>query len=135
MNGGTNLLSNLNPKDILQIDVLKDADATAIYGARGANGVVLITTKKGQAGKIKLNVDLNAGGGKIARFVPVLNTQQYLELRKEAFANEGITPTANNAPDLMSWDQKLDNDFQRIIYGGTAKQSNANINISVATKM
>jgi TonB-linked SusC/RagA family outer membrane protein len=130
MNGGTNLLSNLNPKDILQIDVLKDADATAIYGARGANGVVLITTKKGQAGRIRLNIDLSAGSGKIPHFVPVLNTPQYLELRKEAFANEGITPDENNAPDLVSWDQKLNNDFQRIIYGGTAKQSNANITIS-----
>jgi TonB-linked outer membrane protein, SusC/RagA family len=130
MNGASNLLSNLNPKDILQIDVLKDADATAIYGARGANGVVLITTKKGQPGRIRFNVDLNTGVGSIERFIPLLNTAQYLDLRKEAFANEGITPDANNAPDLVSWSANVDNDFQRMIFGGKAKQSNANISIS-----
>src|SRR5690606_34953630 len=60
----TNPLNTLSPNDIESIEVLKDADATAIYGSRGANGVVLITTKQGQAGTARLTVDANFGSGK-----------------------------------------------------------------------
>ena len=130
LTGATNMFSILNMEDVEQIDVLKDADATAIYGARGANGVVLITTKKGKAGRVKINVDLNAGAGKVGHYIPMMNTQQYLELRREAFKNEGITPTAENAPDLMSWDQQADTDFQRKLLGGTAAMQTANLSAS-----
>lgn len=58
---GSNPLSFINPDDIATIDILKDASATAIYGARGANGVVIITTKKGRAGALSLNLDISAG--------------------------------------------------------------------------
>ncbi|UKJ06962.1 SusC/RagA family TonB-linked outer membrane protein [Solitalea lacus] len=130
MNGYTNIFNTLNMEDIEQIDILKDADATAIYGARGANGVVVITTKKGKQGKIKVNVNLTAGAGKVGHFIPMLNTQQYLDLRKEAFKNEGITPDAANAPDLLSWDQNAYTDYQRLLLGGTAATRTANINAS-----
>jgi TonB-linked SusC/RagA family outer membrane protein len=130
MNGFTNMFNALNMDDIEQIDVLKDADATSIYGARGANGVVIITTKKGKAGRVKVNVDLATGSGKVRRYIPMLNTQQYLDLRKEAFKNEGITPDADNAPDLMTWDQSAYTDFQRKLLGGTAAQQTANLSAS-----
>ncbi|WP_316823086.1 SusC/RagA family TonB-linked outer membrane protein [Pedobacter gandavensis] len=130
MNGYTNMFNSLNKEDIEQIDVLKDADATSIYGARGANGVVLITTKKGKSGDLKINLDLAAGAGKVGRFIPMLNTQEYLRMRREAFSNEGITPDADNAPDLTNWDQNADTDFQRLLLGGTALQQTANLNAS-----
>jgi TonB-linked SusC/RagA family outer membrane protein len=130
MNGFTNMFNSLNVEDIEQIDVLKDADATSIYGARGANGVVVITTKKGKAGRVKINVDLTSGAGKVGHYIPMLNTQQYLALRKEAFKNEGITPDADNAPDLTSWDQNTYTDFQRLLLGGTAAQRTANLSAS-----
>ena len=130
INGATNMFNILNMEDVEQIDVLKDADATAIYGARGANGVVVITTKKGKSGRIKINVDLNAGAGKVGHYIPMMNTQQYLELRREAFKNEGITPTAENAPDLMSWDPNAYTDFQRELLGGTAAMQTANLSAS-----
>lgn len=135
MNGFTNMFNALNVDDIEQIDVLKDADATSIYGARGANGVVMITTKKGKAGRVKINVDLAAGAGKVGHYIPMLNTQQYLDLRREAFKNEGITPDATIAPDLLAWDQHAYTDFQRKFLGGTAAQQTANLSASGGTEV
>ncbi len=129
-NGGVSPFSLINPSDIERIDVLKDADATAIYGSRGANGVVLITTKKGTAGRTSVNFNVYTGAGKVARFIPMLNTEEYLKLRKEAFANSGTTPTATNAPDLTVWDQNAYTDWQDWAIGGTANVTNANASIS-----
>ncbi|TDE15693.1 SusC/RagA family TonB-linked outer membrane protein [Dyadobacter psychrotolerans] len=80
--------SNLNPDDIESISVLKDASTTAIYGSRGANGVVLITTKKGKVGRS--NFSLSASGGSISRGLPEYETvsaQQYYPLMWEAYRN------------------------------------------------
>lgn len=68
----TSPLNNLNPGDIESLEVLKDADATAIYGSRGANGVVLITTKKGKKGKTTFSTSINSGLGKVTRFMDMI---------------------------------------------------------------
>lgn len=81
--GATNPLVDLNPNDIESIDVLKDASAGAIYGSRAANGVVLITTKKGKAGATKVTVNLQSGSSESTRRVPFLNSTQYAELLLE----------------------------------------------------
>ena len=73
----TNPLAFLNPDDILSIDVLKDASATAIYGARGANGVVLITTKKGKSGTSTVDYSVSAGFSKIANQVDVFTADEF----------------------------------------------------------
>ncbi|GAB3342772.1 TonB-dependent receptor [Larkinella ripae] len=75
--GGTNPLNFLNPQDIESIDVLKDASATAIYGSRGANGVVLITTKKGKAGFSTFNVSSSLGISNLTRALPVFSADEY----------------------------------------------------------
>jgi len=75
--GAGNPLSFINPQDIESIDVLKDASATAIYGARGANGVIIITTKKGKVGTSILNYSTNITNSKIARKLPVFTAEQY----------------------------------------------------------
>lgn len=75
--GAVNPLTFMNPQDIESIDVLKDASATAIYGARGANGVVLITTKKGRSGFSSVNYNFTAGVSKIANPLPVFSTEEY----------------------------------------------------------
>jgi TonB-linked SusC/RagA family outer membrane protein len=129
-NGGISPFSMINPQDIERIDVLKDADATAIYGARGANGVVLITTKRGKSGKAKLDANIYTGTGKVGHFVEMLNTEQYLEMRKEAFKNDGVTATATNAPDLLLWDQKAHTDWQKLLLGGTATVTDAQLSYS-----
>ncbi|TAH21975.1 MAG: TonB-dependent receptor [Cytophagales bacterium] len=72
-----NPLNTINPNDIESIDVLKDASAAAIYGSRGANGVILITTKKGKEGKTTLNYNTYYGVATVARYLPLLNAAEY----------------------------------------------------------
>lgn len=79
-----NPLSSINPSDIESIEVLKDASATAIYGSRGANGVVLITTKRGKTGKTTINVDASVGVQQVAHKVELLSPREYA-----AFIAEG----------------------------------------------
>ena len=82
-------LSNLNMADVERLDVLKDASATAIYGSRGANGVVLITTKKGKDGKGRLSVAMNYSVQKATHVPDLLNASQYAALSNEMLTNAG----------------------------------------------
>ena len=109
-----NPLNSINPGDIESIEVLKDADATAIYGSRGAGGVVLITTKKGKAGKIKEDINLYRGIGKVSRMMDLLNTEQYLQMRREAFKNDNAVPDPTIDFDLTSWDTTRYTDWQKV---------------------
>ncbi len=93
-------ISNLLPSDIESVEVLKDASATAIYGSRGANGVILITTKRGNEGKINFNVNAYYGATEVWETLDVLNAEQYANLRLEAFANDGTTPDASTLAKL-----------------------------------
>lgn len=129
-NGSISPFGLLNPADIERIDILKDADATSIYGSRGAGGVVLITTKKGIAGKTKVDFKISEGATKINHFIPVLNLQQYLQLRREAFANDGVTPTTSNAPDLLVWDTTKATDWQKEFLGGTGHYQDIQASLS-----
>ncbi|NLR81364.1 SusC/RagA family TonB-linked outer membrane protein [Chitinophaga eiseniae] len=129
-NGGISPFSMINPDDIERMDILKDADATAIYGARGANGVILITTKKGKSGKTRVNVNAYTGSGKVGHFIPMMNTKEYLDLRKEAFKNDGLTPNTANAPELTVWDQNAYTNWQKLLVGGTARTTDAQASIS-----
>ncbi len=103
LNGGSPL-NHLNPYDIESVEILKDADATAIYGSRAANGAILITTKKGKAGKLKVDLNVNTGSSSPARDITLMNTPQYLLMRHEAFKNDNKTPSGTTAPDLLFWD-------------------------------
>ncbi|WP_460910321.1 SusC/RagA family TonB-linked outer membrane protein [Spirosoma areae] len=84
-----NVLSTLNPGDIESISILKDASSTAIYGSRGANGVVIITTKRGKAGKSTINFDAYYGIQDVRRKYPVLNGREYAQFVNDANTNEG----------------------------------------------
>lgn len=86
-----NPLSTINTSDIESIDVLKDASATAIYGSRGANGVVIITTKTGARNKSSVNYEGYYGSQKVIRTIPLLNAGEWWQLRKDAAANSGRT--------------------------------------------
>lgn len=88
-------LDMLNPHDIESIEVLKDASATAIFGARGGNGVILVTTKRGQRGRISLNYNGTATLEKIYDVVPMMNAQQYIEWRRWGYYYAGLGPSAN----------------------------------------
>ncbi|HYF32854.1 MAG TPA: TonB-dependent receptor [Chitinophagaceae bacterium] len=89
----SNPLAFLNPNDIESIDILKDAASAAIYGAQASNGVVIITTKKGKAGKTKFQFNTYAGIAQPLRMLDILNAQEYAQLRVEAYMNSGPTVT------------------------------------------
>ncbi|BEG97772.1 SusC/RagA family TonB-linked outer membrane protein [Bacteroides sedimenti] len=78
-----NPLSLINPRDVKSIEVLKDASATAIYGSRGANGVILITTKNGSEGRTKIELSANYGVSKPVKLIEVLNASEYAQFRNE----------------------------------------------------
>lgn len=84
---GSNALANINPNDIESIEVLKDASATAIYGSRGANGVVIITTKRGQEGKTNITFSTNFTFSKVAKKMDVLDAVTYAEYLNEQYDN------------------------------------------------
>lgn len=124
---GGSTFNFINSGDIESISILKDADATAIYGSRAANGAVLITTKKGAAGKTKVDFNLQNGWGQITRRIDLMNTHEYLEIRKERYKNDGQeVPAPGTSPnftnyDLTFWDQNKYTDWQELLVGGTAK--------------
>ncbi|MFD2035484.1 SusC/RagA family TonB-linked outer membrane protein [Belliella marina] len=131
--GGNSPFSALNPNDIESIEVLKDADATAIFGSRGGNGVILITTKKGKSGKTNVDVNLSSGVGKITRKLDVLDRRDYLDMRYEAFRNDGIDWTAPGVPnafDLTEYDTTRTTDWQDVLIGNTAHYTNAQVTAS-----
>ncbi len=98
-----NPLNTINPNDIESIDILKDASATAIYGARGANGVILITTRRGQPGTDQFRLESSYGVQTIANEIDVLTAPQYRELRNEALTNVGEAPLYTDL-DVESYD-------------------------------
>lgn len=86
-NFGLNPLADINPNDIESIEILKDAASTAIYGSRAANGVVMITTKRGRDGKAQIDLNIQAGVSEITRRLSVLNASQYREVIKDSYRN------------------------------------------------
>ncbi|WKZ59952.1 MAG: TonB-dependent receptor [Cyclobacteriaceae bacterium] len=103
----TNALADINFNDIESIEILKDASASALYGSRGANGVVLITTKRGKAGKTNFTANFQYGSSKPTRNRDFLNSEQYVELMRESAYNndlaDGFDPINNPADYPGSW--------------------------------
>ncbi|QKG51338.1 TonB-dependent receptor plug domain-containing protein [Hymenobacter sp. BRD67] len=91
-NQQTNALADINPNDIASMEILKDASASAIYGSRAANGVVLITTKHGQQGKTRISLDVYGGVQQVRKELAVLNGQQAQDLINESRTNVGAAP-------------------------------------------
>ena len=100
---GQNPLSTINTSDIISIEILKDASATAIYGARGANGVVLITTKRGQEGKTQITFDGYYGTQVVSHKLDMMNAKEYATLVNEARANDGQAAVFPNPNDLYNF--------------------------------
>ena len=131
----SNTLSTLNPNDIESISVLKDASATALYGAKAANGVVIITTKTGKQGKTKINFSSQVGfSSRTTNNFKVLNATQYMELVREGAINAGNTPEEaleiagtdevyTNWLDEAFMDNALTQNYELSVMGGTEKTS------------
>jgi TonB-linked SusC/RagA family outer membrane protein len=137
-----NPLSYLSPQDIVSMEVLKDASATAIYGSRGANGVILITTKSGEAGKTRVNLTSNFNFSTIRKRIDVLDGPDFARYRNETRLNDGSTTliyglqesagvTATPRPEDVIWrnwqDEMLQTAFSnstRVSVSGGAKTTN-----------
>ncbi|MBD1423255.1 SusC/RagA family TonB-linked outer membrane protein [Sphingobacterium chuzhouense] len=98
------VISSLNPADIENITVLKDAAATAIYGARGANGVIVITTKSGQAGQSNITLNAKFGGGDVAGKIDLMNSSQLLSYQRELMRTAGMSESdiLERRPDMLA---------------------------------
>lgn len=135
--GGMSPFNSINPSDIENVVVLKDADATAIYGSRGANGVILITTKRGKAGETRFDINVFSGDGKVTRMMHLLNTRQYMAMMHEAYNNDSlpfpsiVTNPYDGSYDIDGfWDTTRYTNWQKLLIGNTAHFTNATGNLS-----
>lgn len=122
-NAGTgtgDALNFLNPQDIESMDVLKDASATAIYGSRGANGVIIVTTKRGKAGTSTLNFTTSAGISNVARKLPVFSTSEF---KKQVVAAGGTLEDFSASTDWQDEIFRTGNTFENnlTLSGGSGK--------------
>lgn len=98
-NQNNNPLSTINPNDIESVEILKDASAAAIYGSRGANGVIIITTRRGKKGKPQFNFNSRLGFSRPSNMVEFLNAKELLQIHQEAYENDGF-PSRYSDPDV-----------------------------------
>ncbi len=132
-------ISDIAPTEIESIDVLKDASSTAIYGARGANGVIIITTKSSKTGSNKFKVDLGASWGfkKATKYNKVMSPYDFAyyqyELESGTEKSDYISAYGTYG-DLDIWKSREGNDFQDQIFGRTGNQQMYNVNIAGSTK-
>ena len=138
-----NPLGDINPEDIESIDILKDAASTAIYGSRGAAGVLIITTKKGKQGQTKFSYDAWAGVSNAVRLPEVMDANQYIAYKNQAVKNlKTVNPTATVTtdangnsffPNLAADGSEVNTNWNDIIYRQAVTQ-NHNISLSSATE-
>lgn len=100
-----NPLAFLNPDDIESVEILKDAAATAIYGSRGANGVILITTRRGSSSKLNYSFSTTQGVSMPTNRPEMLSTREWLDLYEEAWINDGNVGKPTGLPAQISWDE------------------------------
>jgi len=121
-------LSSLNPQDIESIEILKDASSTSIYGSRGSNGVVLITTKSGRSGRDQVSLSATYGLSDIAKKIDVMEAYEYAVLTNEAYINDGMEPYYSNS-EMDRIQSEGGTDWQDAVYR-TAITQKYNLNFS-----
>ena len=127
-------LANLNPNDIDQISVLKDASSTAIYGSRASNGVILVTTKKGEEGQVALEYDMTVGLQQATALPTIVDSWVYAELYNEAAVNSGRS-TKFTAEQIAGFRNGGTNcNWIRSIYKDAAPQTSHNLSVTGGTK-
>ncbi len=123
-------IANISPTDIESVDVLKDGSSTAIYGSRGANGVIIVTTKSGKEGKIEVNAGVQFGIRKVAKQVKTLSPHEYVLWQYEL----DQTGTYGVYDDLGIYRSMKGRDYQDEIFGRTGNQLQYTANVSGGTK-
>ncbi len=119
----------LNPSDIKSIEVLKDAASGAVYGARAANGVILVTTKTGEKGRAKVTYDFSYGWQSKLKSIKLLNASQYALMKNEAYLNTG-----QNAPYADPYSYGNGYDWQAAIFNDNAPMMNHQVSVSGASE-
>ena len=122
-------ISDIAPSEIQSIDVLKDASSTAIYGARGANGVIIVTTKSGSEGKTQVNFNASLGYKKVSKLVKTMSPYDYAYYQYELGSAD-----YGNYNDLDIWKSIEGRDYQDEVFGRTGNQKQYNVNVSGGTK-
>jgi len=151
MTSGTSTISDFNPADIASVEVLKDAASQAVYGSRGSNGVILVTTKRGKPGKTSVNFSTTYGVTQPYKLIPMMNGSQFADLKREAnrlnasgqsgrdaWGDAGSTIPSdaavfNDAVELNSVTNGLSTDWQDLIYHN-GSQLNQQLSISGGTE-
>lgn len=128
-NVAASTLNLINVHDIASMSVLKDADATAIYGTRGANGVIVITSKTPREDRKGITVSAYSGIAEAGHLVKYLNTQQYLSMRHEGLRNDRRSADSSRDYDLKVWDTTRYTNWQKTLIGGTGHVTNANMEV------
>lgn len=100
-------MNDINPADIESMEVLKDASSTAIYGSRGANGVIMITTKKGAAGRNNLSAHATLGVSSPSRLIDLIDGQDFVNFITEAYQNAGMTPPSLSTKYNTNWQKEI----------------------------
>jgi TonB-linked SusC/RagA family outer membrane protein len=127
---GAEVLNGIAPEDIASVEVLKDASSTAIYGSRGANGVLLITLRSGSPGKLRWNAAVSGGVDAVIRPSRLLNSSQYLAMRREAIWNDGMKVDSIDLPEAYAWDTTRSTDYQKFAMGQTRWRKDASLGLS-----
>jgi TonB-linked SusC/RagA family outer membrane protein len=136
----TDNIRDLNPNDIATLNILKDASSTAIYGARGANGVIQITTKRGKAGVPTIGINAYAGVDNVSKRYQLTNNSQWADRAVQAYANAGINPLTPGQNSLAgavkgaggAFNPNIDTDWQKEFFQ-TGRVENYNVNFSGGT--
>lgn len=118
-----NALADLNPNDIDSYEILKDGAATAIYGSRAANGVILITTKKGTVGKASFTYDGNYGVASPVKLYDLLGAKDFVTIQNEKYANAGAPPVA--ALETRPDGSIVDTDWQKLLFRNAGQQNHS----------
>ncbi|MGX5817059.1 SusC/RagA family TonB-linked outer membrane protein [Chitinophaga lutea] len=129
LQGGSGL-NYINPNDIESVDVLKDIDATAIYGSSGAYGVILITTKKARGNRHSFNANVYTGVSLLGKGPKAMSTADYLMLRREALKNDNLPVTAQDLDLNGAWPADRQTNWRKMFLGKAAATSNANLSYS-----
>ncbi|MDR1811136.1 MAG: SusC/RagA family TonB-linked outer membrane protein, partial [Prevotella sp.] len=131
--------SSINPNDIESIDILKDASGTAIYGSRGTNGVVIITTKKGKVGDLRISYDNNFGVQRVTHKIPMMNAYEFVKLQSEIWtaadmaANSGYFATIDGKTWTLNDYRNIEQyDWQDLIFRDAMQQSH-NVSLTGGT--
>jgi TonB-linked SusC/RagA family outer membrane protein len=125
---GVNGLATINPSDIESIEVLKDASATAIYGSRGANGVVMVTTKSGKSGQPRVVFESSVGMQQVREKLKLMNSTEYIDFAKRYYVNSGLAAPA----ELANFTPTISTDWQDEVFR-TAVLLNSSLSVSGGT--